>query len=70
MKTKTPKQKATALRQAYQLGRDAACDRQAAYETYNAFPPDRCPFKKGTPEEAEYDRGWKAQMTIFDKRGD
>jgi hypothetical protein len=54
----------------YRLGRDGACSRRAAMDTYNAAPPDPCPFQKGTPEEAEYDRGWKAQMEAFDRRGD
>jgi hypothetical protein len=28
--------------------------------THNARPPFVCPFKEGTPEKVEYDRGWSA----------
>jgi hypothetical protein len=65
MAKRTQPEKATP----YQLGERAAADRQPAYETHNAFPPDDCPFDKGTPEEAEYDRGWKAAMAEFRRRG-
>lgn len=50
----------------YQLGQQAAAMRRGAYEMYNAFPPDDCPFEKGTPEEKEYDRGWKDFMATHD----
>ena len=53
---------ASEKRTPYELGQLGAASRQAAYETYNAFPPDNCPFKTGTPEELEYDRGWKDWM--------
>ena len=46
----------------YQRGQEAACMHLAAIERYNAAPPDSCPYKKGTPEEDEYDRGWKTAM--------
>ena len=57
---------AQALREAsktpYQRGREAAYMRLDAVERYNVRLSDNCPYEKGTPEEAEYDRGWKAVM--------
>jgi hypothetical protein len=55
---------------AYKDGYAAAMTRQALIERYNASPPDNCPYQKGTPEEADYDRGWKAAMAerISDER--
>lgn len=46
----------------YDLGVEAASSRRAALRTYNVRSPDTCPFEKGTPEEAEYDRGWNDRM--------
>jgi hypothetical protein len=46
----------------YALGREDAISHTAAIDTYGAAPDDQCPFKRGTPEEAEYDHGWKDQM--------
>jgi hypothetical protein len=46
----------------YELGVEDAVYHRAAVEHYNARPPNRCPYAEGTPEEAEYDRGWKDQM--------
>lgn len=43
----------------YDLGVEDANLHKSAVERYNAHPPNLCPFVKGTPEEAEYDRGWK-----------
>jgi hypothetical protein len=31
-----------------------------ATEMHNPRPPIACPFAAGTPEKAEYDRGWNA----------
>lgn len=45
-----------------ELGREDAIAHRAAVEMYNARPPSRRPFEKGTPEEAEYDRGWNDVM--------
>lgn len=47
---------------AYDLGREDAVAHRSAIETHNARPPSRCPFARGTPEEAEYDRGWNDVM--------
>ena len=71
-KPELPRHKPAApeTRTPYELGRHGAVRRQAAYERYNAFPPDDCPFKKGTPEETEYDRGWKDQMAEYSRRGE
>jgi len=33
---------------------------RAATEMHNRRPPIVCPFADGTPEKAEYDRGWNA----------
>jgi hypothetical protein len=52
---------------AYQLGREHAAAHAAAVERHNTRPPDRCPFAKGSAEETEYDRGWKARMKEFEK---
>ena len=49
----------------YALGVEDATTHKSADETYNARPPDPCPFAKGTPEEAEYDRGWKDAMARY-----
>jgi hypothetical protein len=49
----------------YEQAAEDAASHHAAIEMYNHAPPDRCPFKRGTPEEAEYDRGWKATMERF-----
>lgn len=38
---------------AYDLGVEDASSRRAALRTYNVRSPDRCPFEKDTPEEAE-----------------
>jgi len=47
----------------YTLGRQHAAARITAIETYNARPAgDPCPYPKGTPAEADYDRGWKDYM--------
>ena len=46
----------------YELGRGDAAAYRSAVETYNARPPNGCPFFKGTSEEAEYDRGWNDVM--------
>jgi hypothetical protein len=47
----------------YQLGRQDAASHRAAVETYNARPPpEPIPWAKGTPEEIEYDRGWRDSM--------
>jgi hypothetical protein len=46
----------------YDLGVGDANSHKSAVERYNGGPPDRCPFDKGTPEEAEYDHGWKDAM--------
>jgi hypothetical protein len=54
----------------YEEGKSGAIRRKAALRTYNAAPPDDCRYEKGTPEEAEYDRGWKDQMAEFARRGD
>jgi len=46
----------------HELGIEAFWRCIHAAERYNvrASMLDNCPFKKGTPEEAEYDRGWQA----------
>jgi ferredoxin-NADP reductase len=46
----------------YELGSEAFLCSIRAAERHNvpAGMLDNCPFKKGTPEEAEYDRGWQA----------
>lgn len=46
----------------YDLGVEDAVTQKSAVEIYNARPPKQCPFLSGTPEEAEYDRGWKDAM--------
>jgi hypothetical protein len=46
----------------YQRGMEAAHTRLDVVARYNVRLDDNCPYKKGTPEEAEYDRGWKAAM--------
>jgi hypothetical protein len=54
----------------YDLGRQGAANQAAAVERYNARPPDPCPFHKGTPEEAEYDRGWKDWFRDYRQNAD
>jgi len=49
-----------------ELGERDAYLHADAVETYNARPPDRCPFAKGTPEQREYDRGWRKAMADMD----
>jgi hypothetical protein len=46
----------------YELGSEAFwhCIRVAERYNVRAGMLDNCPFEKGTPEEAEYDRGWQA----------
>ncbi len=46
----------------YDLGVEDAYSRLAALRKYNVRSPDRCPFIKGSPEEAEYDRGLQDTM--------
>lgn len=43
----------------YDLGREDAVRHAAAVARYNARPPDRCPYPRGSAEEDEYDRGWR-----------
>ena len=42
----------------YEKGRDDRVTLISALRTYNARPPIVCPYAEGTPERAEYDRGW------------
>jgi hypothetical protein len=39
---------------------------QDATETHNARPMFVCPFAEGTPERAEYERGWNAGYLLPD----
>ncbi len=48
----------------YDLGEEDARTQKSAVEMYNARPPIQCPFLSGTPEETEYDCGWKDAMAV------
>jgi hypothetical protein len=62
MPSKKPKSEKPA-QSPYALGEQAAAERRRQIEIYNAHSgDDGCPFKKGTSEEKEFDRGWKAYM--------
>jgi hypothetical protein len=46
----------------YDLGAEDAITLKSAIKMYNTRPPLQCPFAQGTPEEAEYERGWTDAM--------
>jgi len=45
---------------AYELGIADHRSLREATEMHNRRPPIACPFANGTPEKAEYERGWNA----------